>query len=175
MEFQQLVLERQACRAYLDKPVEREKLEKIAEIARLTPSACNSQPWKIYVVTGEKAKAVARATQDLGMNKFASQAPAFFVLTEQNATLKPGAERKFSSNHFVPYDVGELAAYITLAAKDLGLETCIIGWVNVKNMQKAVGYPETDACNLVISVGYSDVPLRQKVRKPLEEIVAFIE
>ena len=37
-------------------PPEREKLEKIAEIARLAPSACNSQPWKFIVIDSPEAK-----------------------------------------------------------------------------------------------------------------------
>ena len=49
--FLELVKARQSDRAYLDKPVEIEKLERILEAARLAPSACNAQPWKIIVVT----------------------------------------------------------------------------------------------------------------------------
>ena len=43
--FLELAQHRQSDRAYLDKPVENEKLNRILEAARLAPSACNSQPW----------------------------------------------------------------------------------------------------------------------------------
>ena len=174
MDFERLIQERQACRSYLAKEVEREKLEKIVECARLAPSACNSQPWKMYVVTGERRSLVAKSVQDLFMNKFASEAPAFIVLAEQNAQLKKGAERKFSSDYFVKYDIGQLAAYVTLTAKNLGLDSCIIGWVNQKLLKEAIGYSEDESCSLVISVGYSDNPLREKSRKKAEDVAVFL-
>ncbi|MGB4576585.1 MAG: nitroreductase family protein, partial [Paludibacter sp.] len=39
--FLELVNNRQSDRAYLDKPVEQDKLDRILEAARLAPSACN--------------------------------------------------------------------------------------------------------------------------------------
>ena len=50
-DFLQLVLSRQSDRAYdKERPVEAEKLERILEAARLSPSACNAQPWKFVVI-----------------------------------------------------------------------------------------------------------------------------
>lgn len=175
MEFERLVEERQACRKYLKKPVEKEKLQKLVETGRLAPSACNSQPWKMYVAGGEKAKEIVPCLQDLGMNKFLLDVPAFIVVAETEATLKAGSERKVSKNHFVKYDVGELIAYLTLEAKNLGLDTCVIGWVNGDALRKVVGYPENETCNLVIAVGYSDCETRTKARKPIEEIAVFLD
>lgn len=175
MEFERLVETRQACRKYLTKPVEREKLQKIVETGRLAPSACNSQPWKMYIASGEKARDIAPCMQDLGMNKFLSGVPAFIVVTETDARLKPGAERKVSQNHFVKYDIGELVAYLTLEAKNLGLDTCVIGWVNGETLRKVVGYHENEQCTLVVAVGYSDCETRVKVRKPIEEIAVFLD
>ena len=51
MNFEQLAKTRQSCRKYSNRAVEKEKLEKIAEIARLAPSACNTQPWKMHFIT----------------------------------------------------------------------------------------------------------------------------
>lgn len=175
MNFEELVEKRQSCRDFLEKPVEKEKLLKLASVAKLTPSACNSQPWKMYFISGEKAKQVAPCLQDLGMNKFTSKAPVFIVVNETSAVLKPGAGRKFSTDHFVKYDVGQLVAYLTLEAKNIGLDTCIIGWINEKNLRAVVGYPEDEQCNIVIAVGYSECELRSKMRKPLEETTVFID
>lgn len=175
MDFKKLIQERQACRSFLRKPVEREKLERIVAAGRLAPSACNSQPWKMYVVSGEKAKDVAKCAQDLGMNKFASDAAAFIVVTDAEPVLMRGSERRFAPDHFVKYDVGELVAYLTLAAQDEGLNTCILGWLNAENLKKAVGYPDGEVCNILIAVGYSDAPVREKMRKPMSEIVTYIE
>ncbi len=49
MNFLDLVRKRKSVRAYQDKPVERVKIERCLEAARLAPSACNSQPWRFKV------------------------------------------------------------------------------------------------------------------------------
>ena len=47
----ELIISRQSDRKYSDKPVEKEKLDRIIEAGRMAPSACNAQPWKFIVVT----------------------------------------------------------------------------------------------------------------------------
>ena len=62
--FNELVLTRQSCRDFNDKPLSVELVLKIAEQARFAPSACNSQPWKMYVVAdSEKLNGVFEAAQ----------------------------------------------------------------------------------------------------------------
>ena len=46
MNFEELILKRQSDRKYLPTPVAREDVMKCLEAARLSPSACNAQPWK---------------------------------------------------------------------------------------------------------------------------------
>ena len=116
-KFLELVNNRQSCRDFNDKPLERETLEKIVELGRLAPSACNSQPWKMYVVTdSDERLKVAKTLQDCLMNKFVDKAKAFIVLAETTATLKERIIAKFTSRHFIKYDIGELTAYLTLGA-----------------------------------------------------------
>ena len=50
MDFYELAKKRHSTRAYLDKAVEREKIERCLEAVRLAPSACNAQPYKFIVV-----------------------------------------------------------------------------------------------------------------------------
>ena len=84
MNFTEITKNRQSCRAYNpDREVEAEKLERILESARLSPSACNGQPYHITVCRGDAAKKVAKATQGMGMNKFATDAPILLVLSEK--------------------------------------------------------------------------------------------
>ena len=75
MNFMEIANTRQSCRAYDEaRVVEREKLDAILEATRLAPSACNGQPYHLTVCKGDLALDVAKATQGLGMNKFAVQA-----------------------------------------------------------------------------------------------------
>lgn len=56
MEFNEAILKRKSTRAFLDKAVEAEKIQRILELASHAPSGVNSQPWQVAVVTGEKKK-----------------------------------------------------------------------------------------------------------------------
>lgn len=47
------ITSRRSIRAFLDKPVERADLERILEVAARAPSGTNTQPWKVYVLTGQ--------------------------------------------------------------------------------------------------------------------------
>ena len=108
------------------------------------------------------------------MNKFANNAKAFIVVAETKAKLSPGASLKFSSDHFVKYDVGEMVAYLTLTAESLGVSSCILGWVNQKKLKSAINLPDEEIANIVIALGYSDIPKRPKVRKDKSQTVKYI-
>ena len=52
---------RHSIRAFLPDPVERADIERILEVAARAPSGTNTQPWKVYVLTGESKKALSDA------------------------------------------------------------------------------------------------------------------
>ena len=175
-DFLELVKQRQSTRGFIDKRVKKEKLEKIIELARLTPSACNSQPWKMYVVSEpDMVKKVTNALQSETRNTFTSTASAVIVISEiMPEKLKPDVVEKFGLAHFVKYDVGELIAYITLGAKTLGVDSCIIGWMKAEELRKTLNAKDNEQFGIAIVLGYSDTPIREKSRKPLEDITEFI-
>ena len=53
MEFDEVVLGRRSIRGYKQEPVPREVIEEVLELAVRAPSSMNTQPWHLYVVTGE--------------------------------------------------------------------------------------------------------------------------
>lgn len=169
--FEKLIKTRQACREFNDKPLDGATVRKIAELASLSPSACNSQPWEMYLIEGEKVKEVTPALTSNGHNAFLSGAKAYVVITEIAATLKESIGAKLNRNHFVKYDVGELTAYVTLAAESLGVKSCIIGWIDQAALREAVGYSGEEVSNVVVALGYSDIPIREKKRKPFSETI----
>ena len=91
MNFEELILKRQSDRKYLPTPVAREDVMKCLEAARLSPSACNAQPWKFVVVDDkEKLAEMADAAEGLGMNKFTHGVPVMVAVvpeTEREATF----------------------------------------------------------------------------------------
>ena len=176
MNFTEIALERQSCRAYQsEKEVEREKLDRILESARLSPSACNGQPYFVTVCKGETAKQVAKATQGMGMNKFATDAPVMLVISEMPYVASAALGAKVKNNDYRSIDIGILSAYITAEATAQGLSTCILGWLNDEEIRKICNIE--GAVRLVITLGYSkdDDKLRAKKRKDMESLVKTIE
>ena len=176
MEFEKLVKERQSCRDFNDVPLEREKVEQIVELARLAPSACNSQPWKMYVACDEKVKEVVEQLTEGGRNLFLKKAKSIIVVAEKDAeNLKEDVKRRYSLDYFVKYDVGELIAYLTLGAKAIGVESIVIGWINLEKMSNVLGAEKGERVALAVALGYSDAPIREKVRLDKEKTIFFID
>ncbi|MDP4276986.1 MAG: nitroreductase family protein [Bacteroidota bacterium] len=173
----ELVKSRQSDRAYdTTRPVEQEKIDYLLNVVRLAPSACNAQPWKFIVVTDpaiKKQTAAAIADKTLGMNHFAFQAPVHIVVVEEDANFTSKAGGLIKRKHFPDTDLGIAASYITLAAAEQGLGTCIVGWFDEKKLRKALSIPDSKRPYLVITLGYSTQSARDKKRKDLEEIASF--
>ncbi len=173
--FAELAKERRACRDFNGKPIEKTVLSEVVATALLAPSARNSQPWRTVCVTSDEGKASVKAClQREGKNVFLDKAAAYVALVEIGADLKAGVTEKLRGDFFVKYDVGELAAYLTLAAKSRGIDTCIIGWVDRPALREVLNLKESEECSLVIALGYSDAPLCDKNRKGIEEKLTFL-
>ena len=172
MNFTEIARARQSCRRYDPaRAVEEEKLAAILEAARLAPSACNGQPYRLTVCRGESARAAAKATMGMGMNKFAADAPIIIVISEQPYVKTAALGAKIKGNDYRSIDIGIVAAYLTAEATAQGLGTCILGWLDDDKLRKICDLDGT--VRLVITLGYAAEgdPLREKKRKPLSELV----
>ena len=175
MNFTEIAQTRYSCRSYdATKMVEDEKIKAILESAILSPSACNSQPYHFTVCKGEKAKEVAKATQSMGMNKFASDAPVMIVISEGNYNKTASIGAKMKGNDYRSIDIGIATAYLTAEASAQGIGTCILGWFDDKKIRKICGLDT--AVRLVVSLGYakegSVVPTKK--RKAFDELVGEV-
>ena len=177
MDFESLQRQRKSCRSFAPKPVPRDLLTRLVDTARLSPSACNSQPWHFIVVdeAGAKAKMVDALVDDgLTGCPWGDKVPAFILICEEKARLKPGVGERYGSQYFSQMDIGMAAMGLCYAATALGLGTCMIG---VMSQEKCTG-PSTfrrTAPPVWPSLGYpaQDVPAQRKDRKPLEEILGY--
>jgi len=172
MNFYEIAQNRQSCRSYdAARPVEEEKLSAILESARLSPSACNGQPYHFTLCRSDNAKAVAKATTGMGMNKFAADAPVLLVISEKPYVKSAAVGAKLKKNDYRSIDIGIAAAYITAEATAQGLGTCILGWFDDDEIREICDLD--GAVRLVITIGYpkADDKLRPKKRKELDALV----
>lgn len=172
MNFMEIAENRQSCRSYDEgRIVEAEKLNAILEAVRLSPSACNGQPYHLTVCKGDTAKAVAKATTGLGMNKFAAQAPVLIVLSEKPYVKSAAMGARVKGNDYRSIDIGIAAAYLTAEAAAQGLGSCILGWFDDDKIRSIC---DLDApVRLVVTLGYPTDSPRTKKRKALEELVSY--
>ena len=176
MNFMEIAENRHSCRCYeTAKEVEKEKLDAILRAAQLAPSACNGQPYHITVCQKSASKAAAKATMGMGMNAFVSDAPVLLVISEKEYVKTAALGSKLKGIDYRSIDMGILAAYLTAEACDLGLSTCILGWLDSKKLMALCGLDQP--VHLVIALGYAKEgdKLRPKKRKPLSELVTFLE
>lgn len=174
--FFDLAEKRQSDRAYDDRLVEPEKLQRILAAARLAPSACNGQPWSIVVVDDPDTKnkiANAIAGSVSGMNHFAKNAPVLLVIVEETTNFTSRIGGWIKRKHFPHIDLGILASYITLGAADQDLGSCIIGWFNEKQIREALEIPSDKKVVFVITIGYTSAVHRDKKRKEISQTVSF--
>ena len=71
-------------------------------------------------------------------------------------------------------DIGIACENICLAATELGLGTCMMGWFKEKDIKKILEIPDKKEVHLVISLGYyENKEPRKKVRKEINEIFSY--
>lgn len=175
--FQWLINNRQSVRGYKPDLVEKEKIDRILEAGRISPSACNAQPWKFIVVDDPELKnKVADATSNrvIGINHFTKQAPVHIVVVLEPANFNSNFGSLMKDKNLPLIDIGIAAAHLSLQATAEGLGTCILGWFNERNIKKLLNIPKSKRVILVITLGYaSSDELREKKRKTTDEVVSI--
>ena len=173
--FLELAQARQSDRAYEPgRVIEREVLDSILEAGRLAPSACNGQPWHFTVVTEPSLlHEVAKSTSSLGLNRFVKDSAALVLITLEPTNLTSRFGCGIKDKDFPIMDLGIAASYITLAAEDGGVGSCILGWFDEKRIKELVGIPQKKRLMLIVSLGYTIKPKRRKIRKEFDKVVSF--
>lgn len=173
MNFLELIKLRQSVRKYLNKPVEREKIERCIEAARLAPSACNAQPWKYIIIDEPELKEkVAQETFSTiaSFNKFALQAPVIVSIVMEKPNLLSQFGGRVKDKDFYLIDIGITAEHFCLQAAEEGLGTCMLGWFKERAVLKLLNIPSRKRIGLLITLGYAADEQRQKKRKEVKEM-----
>jgi len=168
MNFLEVVQARRSLRTYLDKPVEREKLEYILESARLAPSWKNMQCWRFVVVEDAATRQVL--AESMGETnpgrKALTGAPIVIVLC-----AVPKESEIWEGKDYMMLDAGLAMEHLLLAATAQGLGTCWQGLFTEKNVKEALNIPDDVRVVAMTPLGYAAEERRPRPRKAMEEIV----
>ena len=164
MDVLDVIRERRSVRAYADKPVEREKVQRLLEAGRLAPSASNRQEWRFVVVTDpQRRRALAQAAN---RQQFVAKAPLVIAACAET----DGHVMKCGQLCY-PIDVAIAIEHMTLQAVAEGLGTCWIGAFSEPEVKEILGIPETIRVVDLLTVGYAAKPSNPLSRLPLDTIV----
>jgi nitroreductase len=172
----ELIKNRQSDRGYAGRSIEKDKVERIIEAARMSPSACNAQPWKFIIVDdpgllGELAEAASARV--MGMNSFVVQAPLQIVIVREKANMSSRIGATVKKKDYSLIDIGIAAENICLQATAEGLGSCMIGWFDEERVREILCIPASKRVELLITIGYSSKGKREKRRKPRDETVSL--
>lgn len=165
MDVCDAIATRKSVRAYLDKPIEEEKLNAVLEAARLAPSASNRQEWRFVIVREKEVR--SQIAMAAGQQMFIAQAPVIIVAcAETDGHIMTCGEPCY------PIDVAIALDHLTLRAVELGLGTCWIGKFNADEVKKILGIPDEIKVVQLMPLGYPVEPdAVQKKRRAFAEIV----
>jgi nitroreductase len=68
MDYNDIVHERRSIRGYQQKPIPRELIEEIIDLAKRAPSSMNTQPWHFHVITGEPLERIRKGNTEKMMS-----------------------------------------------------------------------------------------------------------
>ena len=147
MKFIELVKDRYSVRSFKSEPIEKEQLDAIIEAGRVAPTACNNQPQKIYIVKSEdKLKKLSEVC------RFTFGAPTILVIGYDK-------ERDWKNRLMPGYGSGETDAAIVcthmmLAAWELGIGSCWVGYFNAADVSRVLELPENIVVTAMLPIGY---------------------
>lgn len=165
MTFQELCATRYSCRAYKQEEVPQEKLHYVLECARLAPSACNRQPWRLrYVSSPEGLAAISQCYN----REWLKTAPAVIVVSvmTDEAWTRPADGKNHSD-----VDASIIAEHICLAAAEQGLGTCWICNFDAALCHSLLSLAETEVPIALLPIGTPADTTPTKRRKALTEII----
>ena len=167
MDFFDVIRQRYSVRMYRQDAVEPEKLEKILEAARLAPTACNLQPFRLVVMPTDKHMDTLKK---MYRGAFLTQAPLVIGIYADINTAWVRRDGKC----YADVDAAIVMDHIVLAATALGLGTCWIGAFDAQAARDAVNFGGGYEPVAFTPLGYAASPVPDKVRKEVEDIVVYL-
>lgn len=177
MEFNQLLESRRSIRKYKEKKVEQDLIKQMIEAAIQAPSWKNSQTARYHVVMDEQLlKQMKEEVLPTFNANNCKDAPVLIVCSfvkNRAGFEKDGTPTNEVGQGWGYYDCGLHNENLILKAKDLGLDTLVMGIRNEEKIRSLLNIEENEIIVSVISVGYRDIEPTKPNRKQIEDITKF--
>lgn len=156
---------KRAVRKFRDQPLPEEAMLAILNAGRRAQSSKNTQPWHFIAITD---KSVLKQLSECGewAGHLAGAALGVALLSEDPS-------EKFQRM----FDLGQAAAYMQLAAWELGIGSCLASIYDHEKARQILGFPEHLHLRIALSFGYPaddsllNKPPQKGGRRALSEIV----
>ena len=169
MEFLDVIKKRYSVRGYLDKEVEKEKIEYVLNAATIAPTGVNAQPFKVFVIDAKKYK---QELSEIYAAKWFVEAPYVIAVV---ALRDKAWTRPWDGKNIADIDATIVMDHIILAATDVGLGTCYIGAFKKNKAYEFLNLDENEEAVLFTPLGYPNAEPRDTPRKELDEFVVYID
>ncbi len=170
MEFTEVVKNRYSCKKYDGRQIAKEQLEAILEAGRLAPTAKNLQEQHIYVI--QSAEGLAKIDR-LTPCRYGAPTVLVVAFDKNNVFTYPGGKRDSGVE-----DAAIVAAHLTLAAYNAGVDSCWLNFFNPEDAAKELELPENEEVLMLLDLGYAAEgagPLpNHSSRKALSETVSWM-
>jgi nitroreductase len=150
--FIDLLRQRRSIRKFLDKPIEREKVNELIEAALRSPSSRGLNPWQFIIVDNKTLLETLSASKQHG-SSFLKGAPLAIIVCADDS-VETWVE-----------DCSIASILIQLSAESMGLKSC---WIQIRDRQhdrltssrefiaEHVNLPANINVEAIIAIGYSD-------------------
>jgi nitroreductase len=156
---------KRAIRQFTPQPLPVSSIQAILNAGRRAQSSKNSQPWNFIAITD---RVTLNALSECGAYASHLASAALGV-----AIVHPDPGEKFQ----LMFDIGQTAAYMQLAAWELGIGSCLASIYEPDKARALLGFPQDMFLRIAISFGYPQQPdeltrtPQPGGRRPLSDIV----
>ncbi len=174
MEFKELIAARRSVRNYAS-AIEHDALVRILKEAQQAPSWKNQQTSRCYVIETPEILEDLRASALPSFNQNSSAHAALVVTTYIRNVVgyQDGTPVNEIGNGWGAYDLGLHDAYLTLAARNAGYDTLIMGIRDADVIRSKLNIPENEEIMSAIAIGKRNAEPSMRPRKELDEVVRF--
>lgn len=172
------ILERQSIRKFRPDPVPRELIAELVDLAGQIPSWKNAQPTRYTAVDSKELleSLAAQALPDFNA-RIVRNAPAVIAVTgvkKRSGYERDGSPSTVYGDGYTFFDCGVACQTLSLAAKERGLGSVIMGVIDLDKANLLLQIPPEEELVALIAVGYPDGETPKVKKKDHEKLLRWL-